>query len=69
MFYTIFIIIIIIIIIGIWGERWLRLLKLSRRLYSIPGGAIGRKYVNLLAEEVMHVVVLRQLSIRSLDCI
>ena len=42
---------------GIWGERWLRLLKLSRRLYSIPGGAIGRKYVNLLAEEVMHVVV------------
>ena len=42
---------------GIWGVRWLRLLKLSRRLYSIPGGAIGRKYVNLLAEEVMHVVV------------
>ena len=42
---------------SIWGERWLRLVKSSRMLYSIPGGAIGRKYIKLLAEEVMHVVV------------
>ena len=41
----------------VWCARWLKVVRLYGRVYAIPGGAIGKKYVGLLSEEVMHVAV------------
>lgn len=31
-----------------WYERWLSIVRLSGRLYSLPGGAMGCRYVDQL---------------------
>jgi len=35
-----------------WHKHWLRVIDLSRKQYSIPGGSVGRDFVDLLAMEV-----------------
>ena len=40
-----------------WYERWLSIVRLSGRLYSLPGGAVGRRYVDQLSKEVSHVSI------------
>ena len=31
------------------------MITLQGKVYALPGGAIGRKYVDLLSEEVLHL--------------
>ena len=37
---------------SIWTERWVKSVRLPKRLYSFPNGNIGRKYVDLLTHEL-----------------
>ena len=37
---------------SIWTERWVKSVRLPKRLYTLPNGNIGRKYVDLLAHEL-----------------
>ena len=37
-----------------WYNRWLSIVHLSGKLYSLPGGAMGRKYVDHLSKEVSY---------------
>ena len=39
----------------VWYKRWKTLVFLQSKHYEIPGGAIGRRYVDLLSEEVSQV--------------
>ena len=41
----------------IWFEHWKIVVKLQGGLYVLPGGAVGRHYVDLLSEEVSHLAV------------
>jgi hypothetical protein len=36
---------------GEWYQRWLTIVHLDNKLYHIPGGSIGRQYVDLLCSE------------------
>lgn len=38
-----------------WSRRWSAITHLKGRLYHVPGGSIGRRYVDLLSEEVAHL--------------
>jgi hypothetical protein len=35
-----------------WYRRWRRVVKLSRKQYELPGGAVGREFVDSLTDEV-----------------
>ena len=35
-----------------WGTWWIRACRMSGRRYDIPGGAVGREFVDLLTTEV-----------------
>ena len=37
---------------SIWTERWVKSVQLPKRLYTLPNGNIGRKYVDLLTHEL-----------------
>ena len=37
---------------SIWTERWVKSVRLPKRLYTLPNGKIGRKYVDLLTHEL-----------------
>ena len=37
---------------SIWTERWVKSVRLPKRLYTFPNGNIGRKYVDLLTHEL-----------------
>ena len=37
---------------SIWTERWVKIVRLPKRLYTLPNGNIGRKYVDLLTYEL-----------------
>ena len=37
---------------SIWTERWVKSVLLPKRLYTLPNGNIGRKYVDLLTHEL-----------------
>ena len=38
-----------------WTQRWSAITRLKGRLYHVPGGAVGRRYVDLLCVEVAHL--------------
>ena len=38
-----------------WTRRWSAITRLKGRLYHVPGGAVGRRYVDLLSVEVAHL--------------
>ena len=38
-----------------WGNRWTVSVNLQGKLYLIPGGSIGRKYIDLLTKEVCRL--------------
>ena len=40
-----------------WGLRWRTMVGLQNRLYIIPGGAVGRRYVGVLSDEVKHTAI------------
>ena len=40
-----------------WYSRWKQLVQHVGNHYVLPGGAIGRRYVDLLTEEVSHLAV------------
>jgi hypothetical protein len=35
-----------------WYKRWMRVINLHRQQYMLPGGSIGREFIDLLAEEI-----------------
>jgi hypothetical protein len=35
-----------------WNARWTRVVRLSRKQYDLPGGAVGREFVEMLTAEV-----------------
>ena len=37
---------------NLWFKRWQRVIALPKRLYDVPGGAVGRHFVDLLSDEV-----------------
>ena len=37
---------------SIWTERWVKSVRLPKRLYTLPNDIIGRKYVDLLTHEL-----------------
>jgi len=37
----------------IWENIWKRIVALRGKLYTLPGGAIGRQFVSTLADEVL----------------
>ena len=42
---------------SIWCARWGQLVQHSGNHYILPGGSTGRKFVDVLAEEVSHLAV------------
>ena len=40
----------------VWGKRWIESVNLHGKLYIVPGGNVGRKYVDLLTKEVSRVI-------------
>ena len=38
-----------------WVRRWVTITHLKGKLYHVPGGSVGRKYVELLSLEVSHL--------------
>ena len=40
-----------------WYERWLSIVRLSGRLYSLPGGAVGHRYVVQLPKEFSNISI------------
>ena len=38
-----------------WCKRWEKIIQLSGRHYNLPGGSIGRKYVDLITEEMQYL--------------
>ena len=40
-----------------WHRRWRSVVHHSGNLYVLPGGPVGRRYVDLLTEEVQHLAV------------
>lgn len=39
-----------------WVSRWEIITQHEARHYLLPGGSVGRKYVDRLTEEVLHLV-------------
>ena len=37
----------------VWENIWKRIVALRGKLYSLPGGALGRQFVSTLADEVL----------------
>ena len=35
-----------------WGQRWKRVVSIRGQQYDLPGGSVGREFVNLLTNEV-----------------
>ena len=44
-------------VMDVWYHRWKAVIQLQGKLYSLPGGSTGRKYVDMLKEEVSHLSV------------
>ena len=40
-----------------WYKRLLSIVRLSGWLYSLPGGAVGHRYVDQLSKEVSHILI------------
>ena len=40
-----------------WHRHWRSVVHHSGNLYVLPGGPLGRRYVDLLTEEVQHLAV------------
>ena len=40
-----------------WHRRWRYVVHHSGNLYVLPGGPVGKRYVDLLTEEVQHLAV------------
>ena len=40
---------------SVWYSRWVQLIQHVGNHYILPGGSIGRKYVDVLTEEVSHL--------------
>ena len=38
-----------------WCKRWEKVIELCGRHYDLPGGSVGRKYVDLITEEMQHL--------------
>ena len=38
-----------------WCIRWAHIIQLSASHYTLPGGSVGRRYVDLLVDEVNHL--------------
>ena len=51
-----------------WCIRWARIIQLSGSHYTLPGGSVGWKYVDLLTDEVNHLAVGNYPSERVLVC-
>lgn len=47
-----------------WIRHWSAITHLKGRLYHVPGGSIGRKYVDLLSTEISHLAAGNYLSER-----
>ena len=41
--------------LSIWTERWVKSVRLPKRLNTLPNGNIGRKYVDLLTHELKRL--------------
>ena len=41
----------------IWYQSWNSVVHLQREIYDLPGGVVGRRYVDLLSQEVSHVSI------------
>jgi len=39
-----------------WCQRWSDAVQHLGRHYSLPGGSIGKKYINLLNDELLHLI-------------
>ena len=40
---------------NVWHRRWLSIVHHSGKLYNIPGGSIGRKYIDCLTQEGLYL--------------
>ena len=40
-----------------WCQRWEKVVQYSGNHYILPGGPTGRRYVDLLTDEVQHIGV------------
>ena len=38
-----------------WCIRWAHIIQLSGSHYTLPGGSVGQKYVDILVDEVNHL--------------
>ena len=38
-----------------WHAKWKRIVHLSSQQYHLPGGSVGRRYVDLVADEVHYL--------------
>ena len=45
---------------------WYRAVKLSSKLYRLPGGSVGRKFVGILANEIDLLADIRRCVIRRI---
>ena len=51
-----------------WCIRWARIIQHSGSHYTLPGGSVGQRYVDLLVNEVNYLVTGNYLSERVLVC-
>ena len=51
-----------------WCIRWARIIQLSGSHYTLPGGLVGRRYVDTLVDEVNHLAAGNYPSERVLVC-
>ena len=51
-----------------WCIRWARIIQLSGNHYTLPGGSVGRRYVDLLVDEVNYLATVNYPSERVLVC-
>ena len=43
-----------------WYERWKAGVRFSTQRYDLPGGSVGRRFVEILAKEVSSVANLKE---------
>ena len=41
----------------VWYQHWSTIVHLQGKVYDLPGGAVGRKYVDSLSEEISHLSI------------
>ena len=49
-----------------WYERWKAAVRFSPQRYDLPGGSVGRRFVEILAKEVSSVANLKENSERMI---